>query len=72
MLIYEGNLHKKTISELWAEKITFPPKPDRQTYTYTDGRTDICFYRVALLILIKSALAPNAPIKIKSAIKFSF
>ena len=38
MLIYEGNLKKKigAISQLGAEKITFPPKPDRQTYIYTD------------------------------------
>ena len=44
MLIYEGNQHKNkgAISQLGAEKITFPPKPDRQT--------DICFYRVALLL----------------------
>ena len=48
MLIYEGNLHKKygAISELGAEKITFPPKPDGQA----DRRTDICFYRVASLL----------------------
>ncbi len=49
MLIYEGNLHKKigAISQLGAEKITFSPKPDRQT----DGLTfAICFYRVALLL----------------------
>ena len=40
MLIYERNLQKKeigAISQLGAEKITFPPKPDRQTYTQTDG-----------------------------------
>ncbi len=35
-----------------AEKITFPPKTDGQT----DRRTDICFYRVALLLLIKKIL----------------
>ncbi len=46
MLIYEGNLHKKigAISQLGAEKITFPPKPDGhtdiQTYILTDRRTD--------------------------------
>ena len=34
------------ISQLGAEKITFPPKPDG----HTDRRTDICFYRVALLL----------------------
>ena len=44
MLIYAGNLHKKNgaISQLGAEKITFPPKPD------------ICFYRVALVLKIYS------------------
>ena len=48
MLIYEGNLQKKigVISQLGAEKFTFPPKPDE----HTEGRTDICFYRVALLL----------------------
>ncbi len=52
MLIYEGNLHKKigAISQLGAEKITFPPKPDGHTYSQTNRRTDICFYRVALLL----------------------
>ena len=41
MLIYEANLHKKNgaLSQLGAEKITFPPKPDEQTYSQTDGRT---------------------------------
>ena len=45
MLIYEGNLHQKigVISQLGAEKITFPPKPDghtdRQTDILTDGLT---------------------------------
>ncbi len=41
MLIYEGNLHKKigAISQLGAEKITFPPKTDRQTYRHTDRQT---------------------------------
>ena len=38
------------ISQLGAEKITFPPKPDIQRYIQTDGRTDVCFYRVALLL----------------------
>ncbi len=58
MLIYEGNLHKKNgaISQLGAEKITFPPKPDRQTDIHTDRLTDICFYRVALLL--KTYLSP--------------
>ena len=33
MLIYEGNLHKLigALSQLGAEKITFPPKPDGHT-----------------------------------------
>ncbi len=39
------------ISKLGAEIITFPPKPDGQTYSQTDRRTDICFYRVALLLM---------------------
>ncbi len=50
MLIYEGNLHKKDWSDISirgrAEKITFTPKRGWQT----DRRTDICFYRVALLL----------------------
>ncbi len=52
MLIYEGNLHKKiwVISQLGAEKITFPPKPDGQTDIQTDGRTDISVYRVETLL----------------------
>ena len=56
MLIYEGNLPQKigAISQLGAKKITLPPKPDRQidiqTYIHTDRRTDISFYRVALLL----------------------
>ena len=42
MLIYEGNLHKKigAISQLGAEKITFPPIPDGQTDIHTDRQTD--------------------------------
>ena len=45
MLIYEGDLNKKIIvlSQLGAEKITFP-------LNVVDGQTDICFYRVALLL----------------------
>ncbi len=41
-------MHKtiRAISQLGAEKITFPPNPDG----HTDRRTDICFYRVALLL----------------------
>ena len=63
MLIYEGNLQKKigAISQLGAEKITFPPKPDGHTDRHTDiqsdsqtdRRTDISFYRVALLLQTK-------------------
>ena len=47
------------ISQLGAEKITFPPKPDGQTYGQTDRRTDICYYRVALLLkmVIRQLLA---------------
>ena len=36
------------LSQLGAEKITFPPKPNG----HTDRQTDICFYRVALLLKI--------------------
>ncbi len=39
MLIFEGNTHKKiigVISQLGAEKITFPPK-QMLTYGHTDG-----------------------------------
>ncbi len=38
MLIYEGNLHKKNgaISQLGAEKITFPPKPDGRTFAFIE------------------------------------
>ncbi len=46
----------RAISQFGAEKITFPPNPDRQTYRHTDihtyRRTDISFYRVALLLKI--------------------
>ena len=40
----------RALSYIGAEKITFPPKPDRQTYIHTDGRTDIGVYRVAPLL----------------------
>ena len=48
MLIDEGNIHNKIgpLSQLATEKITFPLKPDRQTYR----RTDISAYRVASLL----------------------
>ncbi len=35
----------RTLSYIEAEKITFPPKPDRQTYRQTDRQTDIQIYR---------------------------
>ena len=56
MLIYKGNLHKKNvaISQLGAEKITFPPKPDGQTYLQTDRWTDISVYIVASLLKTKN------------------
>ncbi len=52
MLIYKGAQKEiGAVSQLGAEKITFPPNPDIHTYILTDrhteGRTDICFYRVA-------------------------
>ena len=41
----------RALSYIEAEKITFPPKPDRQTDIQTDihtyRRTDISVYRVA-------------------------
>ncbi len=42
MLIYEGNLHKiiGEICQLGAEKITFPPKPDRHTDRHTVRQTE--------------------------------
>ncbi len=54
MLIYKRNEHKKigAISQLGAEKITFPPKPDGETDIQTDRRTDILVDRVALLLKI--------------------
>ncbi len=42
MLIYVGNLDKKigALSQLEAEKITFPPKRGGRTYGQTDEHTD--------------------------------
>ncbi len=42
MPIYERNLHKKidAISQLGAEKITVPPKPDGHTDIHTERQTD--------------------------------
>ncbi len=48
----------RALSYIGAEKITFPPKPDRQTYRHTYRqtcrhtyrRTDISVYRVASLL----------------------
>ncbi len=44
----------RALSYIGAEKITFPPKPDRQTDRHTDihtdGRTDISVYREASLL----------------------
>ena len=49
------------ISQLGAEKIAYP-KPEGQTEIQTDrqtdGRTDICFYRVALLLKTKKKNLP--------------
>ena len=44
------------LSYIEAEKITFPPKPDRKTY----GWTDISVYRVASLLKIKSIRTTGA------------
>ena len=44
----------RALSYIGAEKITFPPKPDKQTDRHTDrhtySRTDISVYRVASLL----------------------
>ncbi len=44
----------RALSYIGAEKITFPPKPDRQTVRHTDihtyRRTDISVFRVASLL----------------------
>ncbi len=40
----------RALSYIGAEKITFPPKPDRQTDIHTYNRTDISVYRVASLL----------------------
>ena len=42
----------KALSYIGADKITFPPKPDRHTNRHTYVRTDISVYRVALLLKI--------------------
>ena len=42
----------RALSYIGAEKITFPPKPDRQTAIQTYRRTDISVYRVASLLKI--------------------
>ena len=63
----------RAISQLGAEKITFHPKPDKQTDRHTDihtyRRTDICFYRVALLLKNKSIQSLIYPLihEVKSA-----
>ncbi len=44
----------RALSYLGAEKITFPPKPERQTDIHTDRRTDISVYGVASLLIIKN------------------
>ena len=48
------SISNEALSQLGAEKIAFPPKPDGQT----DIRTDISIYRVALL-LKKATIAAN-------------
>ncbi len=40
----------RALSYIGAEKITYPPKPDRQTDRHTYRRTDISVYRVASLL----------------------
>ncbi len=48
----------EALSQLGAEKIVFPPKPDRQT----DIRKDISSYRVALQLKKNSNLLNNLSI----------
>ena len=45
----EARRNQTSILIIQAEKITFPPKPDRQTY----GRTDISIYRASIASLLK-------------------
>ena len=42
----------RALSYIGAEKITFPPKPDRHTDIHTYRRTDISVYRAASLLII--------------------
>ena len=42
----------RALSYIGTEKITFSPKPDRQTDKHTYRRTDISVYRVASLLKI--------------------
>ncbi len=55
MLIYERNVHKinKTLSQLGAEKIAFPPKFDAYV------QADISTYRVASLLKIGKNITKN-------------
>ncbi len=48
----------RALSYIGAEKITFPPKPDRHTGRHTYRRTDISVYRVSSL-LIRSYLTDS-------------
>ena len=47
-----GICTEKNRTQLGAEKIALPPKPDRRTDIRTDGRTDISNYKVASLLII--------------------
>ncbi len=42
------------ISQLGAEKITFPPKPDIHTYIHTDERTFAFIYHQRKLLVCSS------------------
>ncbi len=52
---------RRALSYIGAEKISFPPKPDRhtdrhtdiETYIHTYRRTDISVYRVASVLIKK-------------------
>ena len=62
----------RALSYIGAEKITFPPKPDRQKYRQTYRRTDISVYRVASLLITK--IGPPLPLFLlfkKRGVEFS-
>ena len=70
MLIYDGNLHIGAISQLGAEKITFPPKPDGQknlqTYRHTPySDIAVITQKVQILTsLVMTRFGPNIEAKL--------